>query len=221
MVKKSETVQVTIPAPNMQQVEIVIEGTTPLMIARFSKKAELMAKMAEGPSAKNKKDRKARDYDAEAHEAKHISEDGWEGVAASSFRAACISACRLVGFKMTLAKLSIFIVADGIDREEQSPLVRIYGESITNTAHTRNATGVVDIRARPMYKKWACLLKVKFDANQFNVQDVCNLVSRVGLQVGVGEGRPDSKASAGLGYGLFEVVEKERVEEVKAQFGIA
>ena len=33
-----------------------------------------------------------------------------------------------------------------------------------------------------------------------------NLIARVGMQVGVGEGRPDSKQSAGLGFGLFDVV---------------
>ena len=36
--------------------------------------------------------------------------------------------------------------------------------------------------------------------------DVVNLIARVGIQVGIGEGRPDSKMSAGLGYGLFELV---------------
>jgi hypothetical protein len=36
--------------------------------------------------------------------------------------------------------------------------------------------------------------------------DIANLIARVGLQVGIGEGRPDSKQSAGLGFGLFEIV---------------
>jgi hypothetical protein len=36
--------------------------------------------------------------------------------------------------------------------------------------------------------------------------DVTNLINRVGLQVGIGEGRPDSKDSAGIGLGLFEIV---------------
>ena len=35
--------------------------------------------------------------------------------------------------------------------------------------------------------------------------DIVNLISRVGMQVGIGEGRPDSKQSAGLGFGLFEI----------------
>jgi hypothetical protein len=42
--------------------------------------------------------------------------------------------------------------------------------------------------------------------SSFTANDVVNLIARVGLQVGIGEGRPDSKESAGLGYGLFEVV---------------
>jgi hypothetical protein len=32
-----------------------------------------------------------------------------------------------------------------------------------------------------------------------------NLFNRVGQQVGVGEGRPDSRNSAGMGMGLFNV----------------
>jgi len=44
---------------------------------------------------------------------------------------------------------------------------------------------------------------VNFDADQFTVQDVTNLMQRVGMQVGIGEGRPDSRDSAGLGWGTF------------------
>jgi len=34
---------------------------------------------------------------------------------------------------------------------------------------------------------------------------VTNLLSRVGMQVGIGEGRPFSKNSAGMGWGTFEL----------------
>ena len=131
-----------------------------------------------------------------------------------------ISACRLVGFKMTLAKLSTFVEADGYDKQDGIPLVRIYGDSHVYTAHTRNATGVVDIRSRPMYSEWACKLRVRYDLDQFKTGDVLNLVSRCGLQVGIGAGRPDSKASAGCGFGLFQVVPSDKEAEVRAKFGI-
>jgi hypothetical protein len=191
-----------------------------LVVERFSKKAELMAKMAEGKSAGSKKNRDARDYDKEAEEARYRSAENWEGMNAAAFRAAMISACRLVGFKMTLAKLSTFIEADGYDKNDGVPLVRIYGESQVYTAHTRNATGVVDVRSRPMYRNWAARLRVRYDMDQFKMADVLNLVSRCGMQVGIGAGRPDSKASAGCGFGLFNVVATDREKEVIAKFGI-
>jgi len=218
MSTKEETC--VISAPKFGTIKFIIEGTAPLVVERFSKKAELMAKMAEGPSAKNKKDRTARDYDKEAEEARYRSLENWEGMNAAAFRAAMISACRLVGFKMTLAKLSTFIEADGYDKNDGVPLVRVYGDSHTYTAHTRNATGVVDVRSRPMYSKWAACLSIRYDMDQFKMADVLNLVSRVGMQVGIGAGRPDSKASAGCGFGLFQVVPTDREEAVIKQFGI-
>lgn len=200
------TNSVSIPAPNMQTAVFGIIGIAPLMTARFSKKMELMAKMAEGKSAGSKRNREARDYQREAEDAAYQSESGEYGVNASSFRNGMISACRLVGYKMTLAKLSLFVEADGYDHRDGTPLVYIDGKWEANSAHVRNQTGVVDIRTRPMWKPgWKATLRVRFDADQFTVTDVANLLARVGLQGGIGEGRPDSKSSAGLGYGLFQL----------------
>ena len=209
-----------ISPPKFGITDFYIEGTTPLVVERFSKKIDLMMKMAEGKSAGSKKNRDARDYEKEAEEARYRAPDGWEGMNAAAFRAAMISACRLVGFKMTLAKLSTFVEADGFDKNDGVPLVRIFGESHTYTAHTRNATGVVDVRSRPMYRNWAARLRVRYDTDQFKMVDVLNLVSRCGLQVGIGAGRPDSKASAGCGFGLFQVVPTDREKEVIAKYGI-
>jgi hypothetical protein len=69
----------------------------------------------------------------------------------------------------------------------------------------RNATGVADIRVRPMWREWGANVRVKYDADQFTIQDVTNLMQRVGMQVGIGEGRPDSRDSAGLGWGTFRL----------------
>lgn len=211
---------VVISAPKFNTVEVLLQGTAPLVVARFSKKVELMMKMAEGKSAGSKKERSARDYDKEADAARYYSlKGGWEGINAAAMRSAMISACRLVGFKMTLAKLSVFIEADDYNADG-IPLLRVYGKSETYTAHTRNATGVVDVRSRPMYKEWAIKLRVRFDADQFTAQDVYNLIARVGGQVGLCEGRPDSKSSAGCGFGTFEVVPNDRQKEVSKKFSI-
>jgi hypothetical protein len=220
MSKQQEQV-IQITAPAFQTLQFLIKGTAPLVIERFSKKAELMQKMAEGSTAKGKKVRDARDYERDAEDARYRDGDtGWEGMNASAFRAGMISACRLVGFKMTLAKLSVFVEADGFDSHDGLPLVRIYGKSRTFTAHTRNATGVVDVRSRPQYPDWAAVLRVRYDTSQFRDQDVLNLIARVGGQVGIGAGRPDSKSSAGCGWGLFRVIPAIESEEICKKFGI-
>ena len=90
-----------ISPPKFATIDLYLEGIAPLVVERFSKKAELMAKMQEGPSSKSKKVRDARDYEKEAEDARYRSMEGWEGMNAAAFRAAMISACRLVGFKMT------------------------------------------------------------------------------------------------------------------------
>jgi hypothetical protein len=187
-----------------------IIGTAPYMQARFAAKAmqAMRSKQAAGSTARKGTKREARDFDSDFVEAQHRSTDGWVGIPASAIRNASISACRLVGFKMTLAKLSIFVEPDGFDKVDGTPLVRLDAEEPEKTEMAvRNATGVVDIRVRPMWRAWAADLRIRYDADQFAVRDVVNLLARAGLQVGIGEGRPDSKASAGLGFGLFRVEE--------------
>ena len=118
-----------------------------------------------------------------------------------------IDACRLVGFKMTHAKISVFVEADGFDATDGKPLVKITeGEPHMDIGAVRNETGVADLRARPMWNEgWAALVRITFDADQFSVTDVSNLLLRAGLQVGIGEGRNNSKKSYGIGFGSFKI----------------
>jgi hypothetical protein len=111
---------------------------------------------------------------------------------------------------MTKAKMSVFVVADGYDESGITPLVRFTrGKPKYFEAPVRNATGVADIRARPMWEPgWRAKIKIRFDADQFNAQDVGNLLMRMGAQGGVGEGRADSKDSCGCGWGFFRIVEE-------------
>lgn len=197
--------EIQIPAPRFETLEFKLVGTAPYMQARFSEKARKLMrdKHEAGSVGKKGKKRDARDFNSDYEQAKHTSSEGWCGIPAGAFRAACISACRLVGFRMTLAKLSLFIEADGLDALDGTPLVRIYGEPEVSEMLVRNATGVADIRVRPLWRDWHCTLRVRYDCDQFTREDVANLLLRVGAQVGIGEGRPDSKSSNGLGFGLF------------------
>ena len=203
------TATVVITPPDFRHLAIDIRGTAPLVVNRFSAKAmEIMRQTQEaGSTARSRKTREAKDFDALFEGAKHVSDDGWEGIHAAAFRNAAISACRACGFKMTHAKLAFMVMADGFDRVDGAPLVRLTeGVAEQWVAPTRNATGVVDLRCRPMYREWGATLRIRYDAGMLTDGDVVNLIARVGMQVGVGEGRPDSKQSAGLGFGLFDVV---------------
>lgn len=207
--QETETQTVAISPPKFKTLVFDLRGTAPYVQARFSAKAmqAMMAKQAAGSTAKKGTKRAARDFDEDFRQAQHISSDGWVGVPAAALRNACIDVCRMVGFKMTHAKMSIFVEADGFDSVDGAPLVKLIAKKPERLdMATRNATGVADIRVRPMWREWALKLRVRYDEDQFSASDVANLLSRAGVQVGIGEGRPFSKSSNGLGYGTFELV---------------
>lgn len=197
---------VTIPPPNFQFAEFKLKGTAPLVVHRFSAKtkAQMKQKMEAGKSAGSKKNREAKNTDDTYNEARYISKDGWDGFHAGAIRAAMISACRLVNYKMTLAKLSIFVEPDGWDATEpQIPLIHILAKPTKQEDMARVETGQPYVTVRAAYHNWSAKVKIRWDADQFTVQDISNLLSRVGQQVGLCEGRPDSKNSVGMGWGLF------------------
>ncbi len=199
---------VSIKPPNFENAIFGIKGNAPLVIHRFSAKLkeQMRLKMETGKAAGSKKDRTAKDSDETFQDARYIAREGWDGFNAAAMRCACISACRLVGFKMTLAKLSIFVPADGWDKfEPQIPLIRIRGEAVRQDDMARVETGQPYVTIRAAYHDWSAKVNIRWDADQFTLGDISSLLSRVGQQVGIGEGRPDSKNSAGMGWGTFDL----------------
>ena len=217
MTKQNQTTQpvaaqndVTITAPNFKTAHFKIRGTAPLVINRFSQKATnmMMEAQAAGSLAKKKgKAKEAKDFDALYEGARHISHDGWDGLSAMSVKHAMVGACRAIDFKMTQAKIAFFVEPDGFDRVDGDPLIRITkGTPNRVDHHVRNASGVADIRPRPMWAAgWEATVRVKFDADLLTISDIANLLMRAGLQNGIHEGRPASKMSVGMGWGTFEV----------------
>lgn len=193
---------------NFEFIKLRLVGTAPLVQARFSAKAvqAMKAKMESGSTAKKGTKREARDFQEDFKQAMHVSTEGWIGVPAAALRNASIDVCRMVGFKMTHAKMSIFVEADGFDSVDGAPLIKLDAPApeVLEMA-TRNATGVADIRVRPMWREWALNVVIRYDGDQFTGNDVVNLINRAGVQVGIGEGRPFSKSSNGLGYGTFAI----------------
>lgn len=198
----------TASAPNIATMRIRIIGESPYVGHAFSQKARnsIREKQEAGPTKKTKgKNLEPRDFADDYEGAKHYSTKGWLGMPAAAFRNAMIDACRLVNYKMTLAKLSLFVVADGFDRVDGTPLVKIEGKPIEVEHAVRLPNGNMTLVHRPMWREWSATLSVRFDADQFSKDDVANLLLRVGQQVGIGEGRYNSKDSAGIGWGCFRL----------------
>lgn len=202
----TQTVQIS--PPHIETAVFEIIGTAPLVIHRFSQKAKngMLDTMKAGSTAKKGRKREPLDTEATFNAARYIAKEGWDGFNVASIRCALISACRLVGFKMTLAKLSVFVEADGRDAlEPEFGLIRIYGTPRKTEMVARVETGQAYVTIRPSYDEWSAKIRIRYDADQFTLQDVSNLLARAGEQVGIGEGRPDSKNSAGMGWGTFRI----------------
>jgi hypothetical protein len=143
--------------------------------------------------------------------ARYVSKQGWDGFPAGAIRAALIRACGVIndGPKMVMMKMSIFVEPDGWDKAEpQIPLIRILNAKPVmqkDIGRDGGFKGSPLLIIRPVYHGWSAKLKLAWDGDQYNVNEVYNLLMRAGLQVGIMEGRPASKNSAGQGWGTFEV----------------
>ena len=208
-VKKDDGIVDVKPA-NIVRTTLRITGTAPLVQNKFSKKArDLMMQNMQASKAdkKAKSERPPRDYAEDFKQAQHISVAGWNGIPCPAFRAAMIDACRTVGLVMTRAKMSVFIMADGFDVDDGTPLVKITSKAEPERTESlvRNDNGGADIRIRPMWREWSADVTIEFDADMITPSGVVNLLDRAGRQVGIGEGRPFSKNSVGQGWGTFTV----------------
>jgi hypothetical protein len=210
MAFKKESGAFTIQAPNFQTLEVMIEGTAPLMIHRFSMKMRHQIEAKQTAKDQVSRKRAPKDYKAEFNGARYISRQGWDGFYAGSIRNAMIGAARFVdGLQMTKAKGFIFVEADGFDKLDGTPLVRIIGKKPAHdTRPVRLESGVADLRNRPRFDQWSAKLRIKFDADHISANDVVNLLARAGSQVGICEGRPGAPNSNGIGFGTFDVKSK-------------
>lgn len=206
---KVVTQEVKVTRPNLQVAQFQIVGTSPYCQHKFGTKTKELMRLTQEKGSETKKGMKKpkRNFEQDYKDAIHFSEEGWMGIPASAFRNALIDAHRLTDFKMTHGKCSLFCLGDGLDSEEFNGLVRIKGEPEMNVSMVRLSKGVCSLAARPIWKKWSAEVNIRFDADQYCLEDVTNLMIRVGIQIGLGEGRHFSKTSNGLGWGCFEVAE--------------
>ncbi len=210
--KKEETTEMlTVEAPRFETIELPIVGISPLVMHKFSLKTrqQIREQQEAGGPSKSRKNKEAKDFDALYEEAKYISDEGWLGIPAAAFRNAMVNVCRATNLVMTKAKRAFFIEADGFDKEDRTPLVKItVGEPYPHEAYVRLQNSTVDIRVRPMFDVgWEASPKIRYTQSLFTRQDVVNLMAHAGELEGILEGRPGSPKSCGQGWGQFRLKE--------------
>lgn len=206
--------RITITAPRFGEAVVTVIGTTQFCCNKMSslnRQAIIDKQMKGGRARKEGKPLTPRDFDAMYKSSMHISKEGWVGISCSAFRNAMISACKTVGYHMTRAKLTLFVLPDGVDAEDGTPLVRLYGTPKRQDMCVRLADGGSSVVSRAFFNPWKVNLHLQWDTDQFSANDVVNLLSRAGVQVGVGAGRHDSTKSNGMGWGCFKVADKSEI----------
>lgn len=204
--KKEKEVGLQIPPMNLQNAEFRIVGTSPLIVHKFSEKAQKM--ISDKQQLKSKEKRSERDPKKEFEDALYIFPDGSgrTGFPAVGFKASMIRAGKQLGFVMK--DLQSWFMVYGTDGTD---LVEIEGDVFCRTDMIRVATGGADIRYRPEYKKWEAVLKIKYNASVISSEQLAQLIETAGFGCGVGEWRPE-KAKTG-NFGTFELLKKEVEDE--------
>lgn len=210
---KKATRKIEITPPNFKIIKLAIVGTAPLMTHRFSSKMRRQIEEKQTAKDATSKKREPKNYAEEFEAARYRSRTNgkrngsWDGVPCGAIRAAMISACRNVdGLSMVKAKGAFFILPQGYDKDDGTPLLRINGaEPVHDTRPVRLESGVADMRNRPRYDDWSIDLEIQYDGDIVSETDVANLLARAGAQVGLCEMRPQAPNSFGGDFGTFTV----------------
>lgn len=180
-------------------IEVPIEGISPLIPHRWSEKAlTMMRDKQTGPKARSKQ--APKDIQAEAEASLYHLPDGRPGMPATAFKAAIAGAARLYeGVTMTSLKAAVFVHGEGDDQ-----LVPITGDMKLREDTPRNSGGVVDLRYRYAFWPWSATLLITFIPDLIDQESLINLVDASG-NGGVGDWRPSAPKSLTGTFGRYEV----------------
>lgn len=199
-VKKPASDTVELVELKTSSVVVRVEGTSPLIVNRFSEKAKEMMLQAQMQTTRVKKD--AKDPHALYEASRYRLPDGRDGMPAAAFKAAMVGAARdFDGITMTSLKTAIFVEGEGAEQ-----LVPILGTPEMREDAVRNASGVADLRYRAMYHPWAVDLTIEFLPQRVSESSLLALLNAAG-RGGVGEWRPSAPKSSTGSYGRFKVAD--------------
>jgi hypothetical protein len=198
-----EQPQIEIKPLNFQDIYVDIEGTTELIMHKWSKKAKQM--MLDKQMGKVVERKPKKDPEQDFQDSIYRLPDGGYGFPSAGFKAAIVSALRQYDkiLPMVTAKVSIIVLGEKDD--EGNILTRIIGEPVMRESMVRVETGVADIRYRAGFPEWRARLHVRYNASLLTQEAIVNLINTSGYS-GVGDWRPSAPHSFTGSYGCYQVV---------------
>lgn len=198
---------IVIPGTKMEGLLLSLEGTTPLIVHKFSEKAKGAMRDKRAQTA-TKTDKPKKDAAAIAEDVMscHLAVAGNEhlgpcegrfGFRSSGFKGAAVRAASLgSGIKMTEARIKFFVTGEVVPIacdciEPREDAVRV-------------GKGVADLRYRPYYFGWKAQVGVRYNPNGISVEQIVSLFDAAGQQVGIGENRPGKTGDI---YGQWKIVD--------------
>lgn len=181
---------VKLPAPEITTFDLVLEGTSPLILDRFSEGP--MAKLARSQDGSAKQKDPPRDPEAEFHAAAYRTEDGRFGIPKLAFRKSIqTGAMRMTDVKGTEALAAFQINTPS----EILPLITV--EPRMRTDHVVRM-GRGNLAYRPEFWPWGVVLPIKLDHEVVSLEQFVHIVYKAGMGVGVGNWRAEKKGDYGL-----------------------
>jgi len=181
---------VNIPAPQFAEMEVEIEGITPLITRPFLGKAreEMGAKQRGEVVVRGKKNPKAEYLESfYTRKGKRIA-----GIPGAGIKKACVTACSQVdGITKVVARGAFHILADIVEVKAGKPEMREDPVRLPKT-------GVADLRYRPAFFPWSAKIRVMYNENVITPAQICHLMNTAGFAVGVCEWRPEKGGTMGM-----------------------
>jgi hypothetical protein len=191
--KKTNQVNVQLQELKKEKITIQIVGMTPLMMENMDMAVIERYNLMKGKKL-SEKDSKLEEekYDAK----KHFTDDGKIGFPST-------------GFLKGMVEVAPYI--DGLDKKKVRGSVRIIGDVIPINYKKE----VKDIRwgktsgitksprkiIRPKFIDWSCKLDIVYNSTNISAEQIINLISWAGFQMGIGGFRPEHSGN----FGQYEV----------------
>lgn len=200
----NKSVSVELPPLNIQRIEVMLVGDTPLIMHRWSEKAKKEMLDKQMKKAKQAREAKSpeRDFRDSIYVLPALKKGGAEryGFPVIAFKAAAVTACTSIGgITKVQARQAFhidgeFAVIEGSEPHMREDMVRI-------------GMGTADIRYRGEFFPWFTRLTIAHNANVMSAEQILNMLNTAGFGVGVGEWRPEKDGQ----YGRFHVGSEQEV----------